>query len=312
MKILYGILCLMAAIALAAPQVASQGMMHRGGRGMGPGMMNQTCVPGVTLTADQQSKIAAIRQETQSKVASIMSDSSLSAAQKQAQAQAARMAGHQKVLDVLTPQQLQQFQSNWRMGCPMGTGGGRGMGPGMMNQGYVPGVTLTADQQSKIVAIRQETQSKVASIMRDPNLSSAEKQTQAQAARQAGHDKVLDVLTPEQRDQFNQHWSSMNPGSGMGPGMGGMMPGMQSKPATGDAPPPPGKAIFAQNCARCHGADGNAITGWRTRVSKMTLADIQSRIKNGIDGMPAFKDTLTEEQIEQVASYAKSLGAKSK
>jgi len=296
MKILYGILCLMAAIALAAPQVASQGMMHRGGRGMGPGMMNQTCVPGVTLTADQQSKIAAIRQETQSKVASIMSDSSLSAAQKQAQAQAARMAGHQKVLDVLTPQQLQQFQSNWRMGCPMGTGGGRGMGPGMMNQGYVPGVTLTADQQSKIAAIRQVTQSKVAAIMRDPNLSSAEKQTQAQAARQAGHDKVLDVLTREQRDQFNQHWSSINP----------------QQSAANDGPPPLGKAIFNQNCAQCHGADGNAITGWKTRVGKMTLTDIQTTVKNGKDGMPAFKDTLTEEQIEQVASYAKSLGAKSK
>ena len=311
MKIFYGILCLMAAIALAAPQVASQGMMHRGGGGMGRGMMNQTCVPGVTLTADQQSKIAAIRQETQSKVASIMSNSSLSSAQKQAQAQAARQAGHQKVLDVLTPQQLQQFQSNWRMGCPMGTGGGRGMGPGMMNQGYVPGVTLTADQQSKIAAIRQETQSKVASIMSDSSLSAAQKQAQAQAARQAGHDKVLDVLTPEQRQQFDQNWGSMSGQGMMGPGMGRMMPGTQSQPATGDAPPP-GKAIFAQNCAQCHGADGNAITGWKTRVGKMTLTDIQTTVKNGKDGMPAFKNTLTEEQIEQVASYAKSLGAKSK
>jgi len=296
MKMLHTISLFVITIALAAPQVASQGMMYRGGGGMGRGMMNQTCVPGVTLTADQQSRIAAIRQETERKVASIMSDSSLSAAQKQTQAQAARMAGHQKVLDVLTPQQLQQFQSNWRMGCPMGTGGGRGMGPGMMNQGYVPGVTLTADQQSKIAAIRQVTQSKVAAIMRDPNLSSAEKQTQAQAARQAGHDKVLDVLTREQRDQFNQHWSSINP----------------QQSAANDGPPPLGKAIFNQNCAQCHGADGNAITGWKTRVGKMTLTDIQTTVKNGKDGMPAFKDTLTEEQIEQVASYAKSLGAKSK
>ena len=296
MKMLHTISLFVITIALAAPQVASQGMMYRGGGGMGRGMMNQTCVPGVTLTADQQSRIAAIRQETERKVASIMSDSSLSAAQKQTQAQAARQAGHQKVLDVLTPQQLQQFQSNWRMGCPMGTGGGRGMGPGMMNQGYVPGVTLTADQQSKIAAIRQVTQSKVAAIMRDPNLSSAEKQTQAQAARQAGHDKVLDVLTREQRDQFNQHWSSINP----------------QQSAANDGPPPLGKAIFNQNCAQCHGADGNAITGWKTRVGKMTLTDIQTTVKNGKDGMPAFKDTLTEEQIEQVASYAKSLGAKSK
>ena len=312
MKMLHTISLFVITIALAAPQVASQGMMHRGGRGMGPGMMNQGSVPGVTLTADQQSRIAAIRQETERKVASIMSNPDLSPAEKQTQAQAARQAGHQKVLAVLTPQQLQQFQSNWRMGCPMGTGGGRGMGPGMMNQGYVPGVTLTADQQSKIAAIRQETQSKVAAIMRDPNLSSAEKQTQAQAARQAGHDKVLDVLTPEQRQQFDQNWGSMSGQGMMGPGMGRMMPATQSQPATGDPSPPPGKAIFDQNCARCHGADGNAITGWRTRVSKMSLTDIQSRIKNGIDGMPAFKGTLTEEQIEQVASYAKSLGAKSK
>ena len=171
--------------------------------------------------------------------------------------------------------------------------GGRGMGPGMMNQGSVPGVQLTADQRSRIAAIRQETRTKVASIMSNTNLSPGEKQTQAQAAREAGHQKVMNVLTPEQRNQFNRNWSSLNP----------------QQSAANDTPAPPGKAIFDQNCARCHGADGNAVAGWRTRVSSMTLADVQNRIKNGIDGMPAFKGALTEKQIKEVASYAKSLAA---
>lgn len=179
---------------------------------------------------------------------------------------------------------------------------GGGMGRGMMNQTGVPGVTLTADQQSRIAAIRQETRSKVASIMSNPNLSAAQKQTQAEAARRAGHDKVLELLTPEQRRQFDQNWASMYGGQGM-------MRGMRNRPVTDDASAPPGKAVFDQNCARCHGADGNAIPGWRTRVGKMSLTDVQNTVKKGIDGMPAFKDTLTEEQIEEVASYAKTLAA---
>ena len=320
MKLFYQICCLGIIIALSAPHAASQGTMRRGGRGggrgMGPGMMNQGSVPGVQLTADQQQRIAAIRQETMERVRSIMRDPNLSPSEKQTQANAARQAGHQKVMDVLTPEQQQQFLSCWATGTCMGQRGGQGMGPGMMNQGSVPGVQLSADQQQRIAAIRQETRNKVASIMSNSNLSAAEKQSQAEAARQAGHEKVLGVLTPEQRQQFDQNWSSMGPGM-MGPGMGGMMPGgqmpMGTQPSNADdASPPPGKAIFDQNCVRCHGADGKTVAGWRTTVSKMSITDIQTRIKNGIDGMPAFKSTLTEEQIEEVASYAKSLASGTK
>lgn len=80
----------------------------------------------------------------------------------------------------------------------------------------------------------------------------------------------------------------------------------------------PGAVIYAQNCAVCHGetgkGDGPGAAGlnppprdFTTGKFKYgdTLEAVIKTISNGIPntGMTAFKGTLTDEQIRQVAEY---------
>jgi alcohol dehydrogenase (cytochrome c) len=76
------------------------------------------------------------------------------------------------------------------------------------------------------------------------------------------------------------------------------------------APPPPppsasgGQAIFAQNCSGCHGADGGGGNGGPSlKGTGVTMQRAVAQIRNGGGGMPAFKGTLTEQQIRDVAAY---------
>lgn len=99
-------------------------------------------------------------------------------------------------------------------------GGGRGGphgGPGVQGQagargpqvsGTVPGVQLSAAQRQRVAAIRRETQQQVQAIRRNPNLSAQQRAQRIAEARQRGHQRVLDVLTPAQRRQFQQWWAN--------------------------------------------------------------------------------------------------------
>lgn len=83
-------------------------------------------------------------------------------------------------------------------------------------------------------------------------------------------------------------------------------------PATIEA----GRATYDANCAACHGRDGSgALPG----APDFTLADWQQELKNqngeilcvlaqGRGVMPAWKKTLTEEQMWQVLTYLSTLG----
>jgi mono/diheme cytochrome c family protein len=77
-------------------------------------------------------------------------------------------------------------------------------------------------------------------------------------------------------------------------------------------PPKPAlnvKKMFATNCSWCHDDYGMAAgKGPRLAGTSMTEQQVAQRIRNGKDGaMPAFRKTLSEEQIAAFASYIKSL-----
>ena len=74
-----------------------------------------------------------------------------------------------------------------------------------------------------------------------------------------------------------------------------------------------GKDIFAANCGSCHtlkdaGTSGNV--GPNLDQLKPTLEIVQHQVINGGGGMPAFKDTLTAQQITAVAKYVSSVAGK--
>lgn len=70
-----------------------------------------------------------------------------------------------------------------------------------------------------------------------------------------------------------------------------------------------GQALFAQRCAVCHGADGKlGLNGAHDLTrSNLTTTGRVYMVTNGLGKMPAFKNQLTEAEIEQVVAYSLTL-----
>lgn len=66
-----------------------------------------------------------------------------------------------------------------------------------------------------------------------------------------------------------------------------------------------GKAIFEDKCTLCHGSDGKkGVSGAKDlSLSVLNHTDIVTIITEGKNAMASYKSTLTQEQIESVASY---------
>lgn len=71
-----------------------------------------------------------------------------------------------------------------------------------------------------------------------------------------------------------------------------------------------GAKVFSANCAACHVGGGNMVNPAKTlkkadleKYEMASLEAIMSQVKNGKAAMPAFGGRLTDEQIENVASY---------
>src|SRR6266849_1769190 len=80
-----------------------------------------------------------------------------------------------------------------------------------------------------------------------------------------------------------------------------------------------GKATFQTKCAMCHGPDGGGsevgksmnVPDLRSQaVQKLSDAELAQIISNGKGGMPAFKDSLSEDQIHGLVTHIHSLAAK--
>jgi mono/diheme cytochrome c family protein len=72
----------------------------------------------------------------------------------------------------------------------------------------------------------------------------------------------------------------------------------------------PGQQLYAENCATCHGADGQGAVGPQL-AGRMTqrfpnVDDQITLVSDGSGGMPSFKDKLTAAQIQQVVEYTRT------
>lgn len=78
-----------------------------------------------------------------------------------------------------------------------------------------------------------------------------------------------------------------------------------------------GAQVFKTKCAMCHGQDGKGQTamGKANHLKDLASSDVQSVhdsdlkniIENGKGKMPAYKGKLTDEQVEQVVAYLRTL-----
>ena len=84
-------------------------------------------------------------------------------------------------------------------------------------------------------------------------------------------------------------------GAGAGVGHAG------EAPTTGDAAA--GMQVFTDNCSGCHGLSGTGANGGPTLVGKTDRDAVLKQVRDGGGGMPAFKGSLSEKEIQDVASY---------
>ena len=84
-------------------------------------------------------------------------------------------------------------------------------------------------------------------------------------------------------------------------------------------PAPDGADLFKQKCSMCHGVDGKGFSALKTPdftdpkvQASLTDKEILDTIKNGKKGtaMPAFADKLSDDQIQSLLTYIRSLKKK--
>lgn len=71
-----------------------------------------------------------------------------------------------------------------------------------------------------------------------------------------------------------------------------------------------GETVFEQNCASCHGTDGQGTPGVPALAGNATVTgDPEGVIQTVFEGpstMPAFRDELSDEEIAAVISYIRN------
>ncbi len=71
----------------------------------------------------------------------------------------------------------------------------------------------------------------------------------------------------------------------------------------------PGAAIYAERCARCHGADGGGGIGPQLGdgavAERLDVDEMVAVVTQGRNTMPAFGGTLDDEEIREVAEYVR-------
>lgn len=96
--------------------------------------------------------------------------------------------------------------------------------------------------------------------------------------------------------------------------IGPLPPFTQTSANTASTPPRPtpgrtadlshGKSIYAQVCQPCHGIDGQGGHGGGAALTvKLTITGIMTVASSGKNDMPSFKDTMSPDDLQDVASY---------
>lgn len=94
---------------------------------------------------------------------------------------------------------------------------------------------------------------------------------------------------------------------------GGSAPEVQASPdGTLDPQLVEGRDLYSSNCASCHGNSGGGGRGPALDAGRMTekypdIADQIDLVANGRNGMPAFGEKLTPDEIEAVVRYTREV-----
>lgn len=88
----------------------------------------------------------------------------------------------------------------------------------MMTGGVVPGLQqnpLTQDQRDQIAQIRRNAEQQMQNVTNNPNLTQDQKWDQISQIQRKAHDDIVNLMTPEQQQEFTNWWRQRQ-GSGAG------------------------------------------------------------------------------------------------
>lgn len=89
-----------------------------------------------------------------------------------------------------------------------------------------------------------------------------------------------------------------------------LLPGALAQGSTGAGDVDDGRAVFASNCAVCHGASAQgrgAAPSLMGVDDRHTVDEIGAIIRQGRDGMPSFDARLSEAEIDDVVAFLGSI-----
>ncbi|RYY90537.1 MAG: hypothetical protein EOO15_02285 [Chitinophagaceae bacterium] len=171
----------------------------------------------LNLSADQKTKLKAIHQREKAEMDALRSNTALSQEQRRTQAQQVREKYRAEMKTILTPEQQQKAEQmreevkDHRGAGARDTVNARqhkaGKGHGKRGDGahvkqMQKELNLTADQQQRIKAIRDQYRPQMEALRENKSLTQAQKKDKARELRKAQMDQVKAVLTPEQQEKM--------------------------------------------------------------------------------------------------------------
>jgi len=99
---------------------------------------------------------------------------------------------------------------------------------------------------------------------------------------------------------------TLGPAKAGGAGTGVAHAGEERETTGGTGDAAKGAAVFSDNCSGCHGLSGHGGNGGPDLTaipSAQNLTKVVAQVTNGGGGMPAFKGTLSDQEIKDVSTY---------
>lgn len=145
----------------------------------------------LNLTADQKTKMKAIRADVKAKTQAVNADTSLTPEAKNAKLKEIKAAAIAQIKAILTPEQQKKLEK---------LHGGR---KGDQLKDLVAKLGLNADQKAKIKSILASSKTEIKAVRDNTTLTDDAKKTKIKAIRAAEKEKILAELTPEQRTKLD-------------------------------------------------------------------------------------------------------------
>ncbi|HYG99594.1 MAG TPA: hypothetical protein VD837_10720 [Terriglobales bacterium] len=192
---------------------------HRG-MGMDPSRRLDRFGQGLNLTDEQKAKLQPLFEQQRTQMQALRQDTSLTPEQKRTKMKELRDANHQKVMAILTPEQQQKMQQMFAKH------GRKGMDRWSQLGRMVEQLNLSDEQKSKLQPLFEQQRTQMQALRQDTSLTPEQKRTKMKELRDANHQQVMAILTPEQQQNL-ESMRAKRPRRGYGTGMG---PDMQPAP----------------------------------------------------------------------------------